>query len=58
MYAVSDDDSYYEDGTEGDEASVNNVVDGASRSLDLDEPSFVDSQENLDYSSSDDESIG
>lgn len=56
---MSDDDSHYEDGTEGDEASVDHItaVDGALDSLEIDEPSFVDSHEDLDPSSSDDESI-
>ena len=45
------DDSQYEDGIEGDEASMDAALD----SLDNDEPSFVDSHAN--FSSSDDESI-
>ena len=57
MYTASDDDSQYEDWTEGDEASVNDVLDGASYSLEIDEPMFEDSHENLHPSSSDDESI-
>ena len=57
MYAASEDDSQYEDGTEGDEASMDDVLDGASDSLEIDEPSFVDSHEDLHPSSSDDESI-
>ena len=54
MYAESDDDSQYEDGIEGDE----DVVHGASDSWEIDEPSFVDSQEDLeDSSNSDDDSV-
>ena len=59
MDAASDGDSQYEDGTEGDEASRDDVLDGPSDSLEIDEPSFVDSHEDLHPSSSesDDESI-
>lgn len=52
MHAESDG-SQYEDGTEGDEASMDAALD----SLEHDEPSFVDSHENFNPSSSDDESI-
>ena len=60
MYAVSDDDSQYEDWTEGDEEqsedeTSNNVV--ASDSLEVDEASFVDSREDVDESGSHDDSI-
>lgn len=59
MDAALDGDSQYEDGTEGDEASGGDVLDGASDSLEIVEPSFVDSHEELHPSSSDsdDESI-
>lgn len=47
---VGSDDSQYEDGIEGDEASMD-------AALDTVEPSYVDSHENFDPSSGDDESI-
>ena len=59
---MSDADSQFEDGAEDDEdhfeePSNDNVVGGASDTLEADEASFVDSREDLDEDRSDSESI-